>query len=561
MKNYAVGSTSNLLEKNAAWNTLRQQVTLSFQSYGDIFSGFMAPNDTGVIVVLFLEDLVQDALDDYSSIEKSNQVFLNLVRKRIMESSEPIIICLAGRALTSAVALARNNTKLKTFHHELIVALIELQKSSSNIYFSNMDDVFYGPGSDQIFSDRNWYFGRCRLSVMGLATLANSITEIVDRISNPPKKVLVLDCDNTLWGGVIGEDGLQGLVLGQDGLGQAFVDFQKECLRISKQGILLALASKNNEGDVWNVFDNHASMILRREDIVSFRINWTEKYTNLLEIANELDLGIDSFVFWDDNPVERSKMLALLPEVLTIDAPKNVAEWPNKIRNLACFSSFELTSEDSAKSHQYKARATFINDAKQAKDINSYLNSINLAPCKVDLAESNLTRAEQMCKKTNQFNLSTKRYSSEDLVALSRDHDADVFLVGLKDDYGDHGLVALIALRSLSDNIMLIDTFLMSCRVLGRHLEAWILHQIIQLARQREIKWLLADFVDSGRNKIGRKFLDDYGFNIVSKESGVLQVVNEVDHYVPEGVLYHLSDPNAVIPNLNVFYGETDESA
>jgi FkbH-like protein len=559
MKKYIIGSTSNLLEKNAAWSAFLKQSSLSFQSYGDISSGFMAPNDIGVIVVIFIEDLIQNSLSDYSLIEKANQAFFNLVEKRIMESDEPIIISLASRALKSAVASARNDTRLKSFHHSLITKLIKIRNTSNSVYFINMDDVFYEMGSEQIFSDRNWYFSRCRLSVDGLTILANSLAEIVNRINHPPKKMLVLDCDNTLWGGVVGEDGLHGLILGQDGLGQAFVDFQKECLRLSNEGVLLALASKNNEEDVWNVFENHPSMILKRDNIVCSKINWNEKSSNLLAMSNELDLGVDSFVFWDDNPIERNKVHVVLPEVLTIEAPSHVIEWPNLIRNLDCFSSFKVTFEDSVKSSHYKARANFLNDANQVNNINSYLSSINLSPVKLTLCDANLARAEQMCKKTNQFNLRTKRYSSSELLVQNSDPDVEIFLVGLKDDYGDHGLVALVGLRSVANGVVLIDTFLMSCRVLGRHLEAWILNEIIKLVKQKTSGQLLVDFIDSGKNEIAKEFLTSYGF----KEEGdsALQFLKDGTSYNPEGSLCRLSDIDADIPNLEVYNGGNYETA
>ena len=555
MKNYIVSSTSNLLEKNNAWDALLNNVKITFKSYGDISSGLIGTDDSGLIIVIFLEDLIQNCLDDFALVENSNKAFFNLVKKRATKSSEPIIICLASRSKTSAVASSRNDTKLKIFHSDLITKLTELRDSFGSVYFINMDKIFYSKGSDQMYSDRNWYFGRCRLSLDGLSILARSIAEIVERISTPPKKVLVLDCDNTLWGGVIGEDGLQGLVLGQDGLGQAFVDFQKECLKLSKEGVLLALASKNNEQDVWDVFANHSSMVLQRENIIHSKINWNEKASNLLEIAAELDLGVESLVFWDDNPMERSKVQAVLPGVLVIEVPKNVIEWPNLINNLNCFSRFKFTSEDKNKLPQYKARAEFLIDSKHTNDINSYLLSINLAPLKVPFCEVNLTRAEQMCKKTNQFNIRTKRYTSSELLAQNLEPDVDIFMVQLKDNYGDHGLVALVGMRYIANNVAFIDTFLMSCRVLGRHLEAWILNEILKLAKQRCVEHLLVDFIDSGRNKIARDFLVAYGFTSIDEKQPLLQMANQEFSYKPEGVLFKIANIDAELPNLEIYDG------
>ena len=159
-------------------------------------------------------------------------------------------------------------------------------------------------------------FARCRLSVKGLNILTDALLQVINRFSNAASKVLVLDCDNTLWGGIIGEDGLQGIILGQDGIGTAYVDFQREIVKLENSGIIIVLASKNNDKDVWEVFDQHSDMYLKREHIVTSKINWNEKAFNLQEVAKELDLGLDSFVFWDDNPLERDKMKTLLPQVL-----------------------------------------------------------------------------------------------------------------------------------------------------------------------------------------------------------------------------------------------------
>ena len=561
MKNYIIGSTSNLLEKNVAWDALKKQVNLTFLNYGDILSGLVSSNDRGVIITIHVEDLIQNTLDDYSLVSKSNNTLFDLIAKRAIESSEPIIICLASRTYTSAVTSARSDTKVKAFCDDLLAKIIELRNKFNTVYFVNINDIFYKKGSDKMFSDRNWYFGRCRLSVDGLGVLANSISEIIDRISCPPKKVLVLDCDNTLWGGVVGEDGLKGLVLGQDGKGQAFIDFQKECLRLSNEGVLLALASKNNEEDVWNVFENHPSMILKRENILCSKINWNEKSSNLLEMSNELDLGIDSFVFWDDNPIERSKVHAVLPEVLTVEAPKHVIEWPNLIRSLNCFSKFEITPEDLSKSHQYVVRAAFVSDSKNSNDINTYLRSINLLPEKISLCDANLARAEQMCTKTNQFNLRTKRYTASELQSQNSDPNIDIILVSLKDNYGNHGIVGLIGLKYATRDIVLIDTFLMSCRVLGRHLEAWMLNEILKLAQRRGSKNLLVDFIESGKNIIAGDFLANYGFKFINDENSLLKSLKEKANYKPEGKVYLMPVSDTVIPNLEIYDGVNDEPA
>ena len=208
----------------------------------------------------------------------------------------------------------------------------------------------------------------------------------------------------------------------------------------------------------------------KKNDITAHRINWQEKAENLQSIADSLGLGLDSMVFWDDNPIERNKMKALLPQVFTVDVPEKIIEWPEYIRSLDCFGRLKSTDEDKNKKEQYKAKAEFSSALNVANDVKSYLKSINLSPSVVELNDFNISRAEQLCSKTNQFNISTKRYTSLELQRLQTEKKGFIFLVGLEDTFGDHGLVGLVIVKFLSNNVAFLDTFLLSCRILGRHL-------------------------------------------------------------------------------------------
>ena len=207
-------------------------------------------------------------------------------------------------------------------------------------------------------------------------------------------------------------------------------------------------------------------MNLKRSHIASYGINWNEKAENLKEISDELGVSTDSFVFWDDNPLERERMKILLPEVLTIDAPKNVTEWPKLLRSLDAFSKFTLTEEDKNKANQYKIRAKFKKNLKNSGDLSSYLKSIDLRPSISPVNETNIARAVQMCQKTNQFNLSLRRHNLGDLRKRSTDRSFELALISLKDTYGDHGFIALFSMRCLDKKYAFLETFLMSCRIL-----------------------------------------------------------------------------------------------
>lgn len=552
MTNYKISATSDLLRTNCCWDPLKADYALSFEDHGNVINSLLSKECSGLIIVILLEDLIYSSNGDFTSLQHSQIEFLRLIKERAQVSEKPIILCFGSIENQNVIESVKCDTDRKKFQNWLHQEFTNLRDEFESIYFVNLNEIFFKYGAEKMFSERNWYFGRCRFSINGLEVLSQNLSAVLKRTLEAPSKVLVLDCDNTIWGGVIGEDGLGGLILGQDGLGQAFVDFQKEVLRLAGNGVIIVLASKNNEEDVWNVFDNHDFMVLKREHIVAARINWKEKAHNLAGLADSLALGADSFVFWDDNPLERDKMKNLMPQVFTVDVPDNVEQWPALIRSLDSFAKFKVTSEDKEKTAQYQARARFTENLKKEIDLNYYLASLNPKPSLLPLTVSNTPRAEQMCLKTNQFNLTTKRYSSSDLSEIDNNKDRNVFLVSLTDSYGDHGIVALVCLRYFRGGIVFLDMFLMSCRILGRHLEAWVLNQVLQDALDKEKQFIIADFIDTGRNKIAEDFLRDYKFERIDTNVSVLETMRKVDLKL-EGRGYCLKVKDAKIPNIEIF--------
>ena len=347
-----------------------------------------------------------------------------------------------------------------------------LQKKYNNIYFINLDYKFSHHGYDRIFDKRNWYLANSKISIEGLELIVEDVKKVIDRIYSPAKKLLVLDCDNTLWGGILGEDGIKSISLGQDGIGKAFVDFQKTIKSFLNQGVLLAIASKNNEKDVLEVFEKHESMEIKKKDIINFKVNWKEKSENIRAISEELDLGLESFVFWDDNPFERDKVKKNLPQVLTVDPSDEVVYWADQLRQLDELSKFNVTAEDKIKLKQYKIRSKFLTGKKNFSDEGNYLKSIKLNATRIKINQSNISRAVQMTQKTNQFNLRTARYTQSEIERINKNKKNIAFLVNLKDIYGEHGITAILIAKNIDNKSIFIDTCLMSCRILGRNLES-----------------------------------------------------------------------------------------
>ena len=551
---FTVCASSNLLETNRCWDSTKESSELLFEAYGDCASALFQDDNKGLVMVLFLEDLVSHADMDIDMLKEQHYSFLQQLRRRAASNSKPFIVCWGRDNNQNVIGLVKSENNLTKFYQWFFGQLKDLRDDFDHFFLIPLDDIFFPFGAKNMFSNRNWYYARCRLSVEGLKVLVDALSAVMHRLIKAPSKVLVLDCDNTIWGGVVGEDGVSSLVLGQDGLGTAFVDFQKEVVKLVNEGVIIVLASKNNEQDVWDVFDNHTEMLLKREHVVAAKINWHEKAINIEQIAQDLDLNADSFVFWDDNPLERDKMKNLMPQVLTVDVPKSVLEWPKLLRENEWFAKFKTTDEDRKKVDQYKSRAKFTDNIKSASDITSYLSSLKLNPILLPLDETNVARAEQLCMKTNQFSVSCKRHSAAVLTSYQKENEDAVFLVRLADNYGDHGLVSLVCLRIINEESVFLDTFLMSCRVLGRHLEAWILDETIKRVKKNGARYLFTEFVDTKRNSIAHDFLHTYGFKQLKNDSLELKKSNFACSNT-NGVIYYLDTTDMYIPNLEIYKG------
>jgi len=530
---------------------------LQFGNYGDWSQTLLDNAEHSLIWMIFLEDLISEENPSQSDLSELLEPLLDMLIHRLEHSSEPTLIAYSGWKGESAIYHGRSLSGWKQIVRAFSDSLYDLAERYSSLFLINMDEEWAVDGLSQAFDARNYYAARCRLSRQGLARLAATTASVLGRVKNAPKKVLVLDCDNTLWGGVIGEVGVAGIQLGGDGVGKAFSDFQTEVNSLIKQGVLVVLASKNNEDEVWDVFDKHPEMQLEREKIVSAKINWDEKPDNLYQIAEELGLGLDSFVFWDDNPIERGKMRASLPEVVIVEPPEEIILWPGILRSSDWFARFVVTDEDQQKTLQYRARSAFSDGRKRVADENDFLKSIKMVPRLHEVESSTLSRAEQLSQKTNQFNLRTKRYSASELDVLSKDEGCIAFLISLSDQFGDNGIVGLVVVKEF-DGVAFLDTFLMSCRVMGRKLEQWMYSRIARCLMDRGIGQMLIEFRDSGRNVVVKDFLAI--LDLVETDCDT-SLANEKMSQLAEGLgctgdLFIADLTTLELPNLDLFCDE-----
>ena len=521
LKKLSISSSSFVLPNHPAWNSLAKKFSLDFKYVGNFSQSLLSKNVNDIIVcILFISDLYDENLGSNKSesgINEINNSIINLIKKKAEITKVPMIFAVSGLASFNIISSVFEKPLAEKIYEDFLNKLFLLQKKYSNIYILNLDYSFSNFGAYKIFDKRNWYLANCRVSTSGLEVIVKDINKVLNRIYHPARKLLVLDCDNTLWGGVIGEEGIKSIKLGEDGLGKAFMDFQKTIKHLSNNGTLLAVCSKNNEVDVLDVFENHKSMQIKKKDITSFKVNWDEKFINIKKISEELNLSLDSFAYWDDNPFERDKVKKSLPEVLTITPADEVVNWPDQLRALEDFAKFNFTDEDKKKAYQYKIRSKFISAKSKVIDEDSYLKSIKLKAKKIKINSSTISRAVQMTQKTNQFNLRTARYTQKDIEKLQKNKKNIIFLVNLEDVYGDHGIVGLIIGKHLNKESIFLDTFLISCRVLGRNLESWMLRELKRSAKKFKYLDIYAEYIKTKKNVIAKEVLTKHSFKKISK--------------------------------------------
>jgi FkbH-like protein len=527
--------------QDLAWRQLQQKYELIFESFGMILpTPIHTKSELEYSLILFFAD-------DFN-VDESRKIddFKKLVDKLCESSSrytasanKIILFCFLSDPIYNSIKESRSTSDNLAFHDYAKKTLQELAKTNQQIYFLDFDNIIRNVSRSEIFSERNWYFGRHRLTSLGLKLVIEELLVFLHGIESPRKKVLLLDCDNTLWGGIVGEVGVQGISLGTDGIGNAFQDFQKVIKKLSIEGILICLLSKNDENAIWEVFDRHSEMILKREDITAHRINWNSKVDNVKELALELDLGVESFAFWDDNPLERDFMKEFRPEVQTIEPPIEVFRWPRYLSELQSFSSAVLTNEDVARKLNYKSRNLFKQQSTKFETHADFLSSLNLVVEYFNINDANIARAEQLSMKTNQLNLTLKRRNKSDMLDIIMNEKNSIFLVSLRDIYGDHGLIGLVILIEVSSELAYLDTFLISCRVFGRDLEKIVFKEALIRCKEMGFQRLLVEHKLGDRNLHCSDLIRALGCSPVGNEDDIseLKVVHTRDN-LSESNLY-----------------------
>ncbi len=395
--------------------------------------------------------------------------------------------------------------------------LTELARSHANLHRFELRSLIEDYGRQQFYSNRFWYMGSIPYDMKALHALAGEIGRVLEKIKLSRKKVLVLDLDNTLWGGVIGEDGVEGIVLDSAHEGAVYQDAQKEIKRMQKQGVLLAIASKNNPEEVQNAFRENPHMVLKEEDFVAIYADWNPKYENVRKMAAELNLGTDAFVFVDDNEAERAAMEIHLPEVAVAEFPSDISMLAETMRQIyeQYFWSWKLTDEDKEKTRQYREEKQRQDDKKAAVSYEDYLKSLKTRIRLTEVKPELMERAVQLMNKTNQFNVCTLRMDELQLEEYLSKKQGHLLMAEVSDKYGNSGWVGEF-LYHVEGETVVVDNFLMSCRVMGRQIEDAILRAILEKLSGQGCTKVAASYHKTAKNKPVEELWDKLGFTQVN---------------------------------------------
>jgi FkbH-like protein len=390
--------------------------------------------------------------------------------------------------------------------------LAEHIRNQNSVFLYDFNAFVNRFGDNNVFDYRQFFIGDIRISFDFIPALANDLIGYVKPLLGLNKKCIVLDLDNTLWGGIIGEDGFEGISLGDTSPGNAFVEFQQRIFSLWKRGIILAINSKNNPDDALQVIKKHPAMILHEEHFAAMKINWNDKISNFKELADELNIGLSSMVFIDDDPVNREMVKTQLPEVLVLDLPNDPSQYAKCLIELNDFNILSVTEEDLDRGKMYFEQKQRTEFEKSVTNLDDFLKQLDIKIKIKNADEFTIPRISQLTLKTNQFNLTTRRYQEEDIRRFTNDKNMIVGCAQVEDKFGDNGITGVFIIKK-DNETWEIDTFLLSCRVMGRGVENGILGYVLEKAKGSGAKFVKCQYVPTKKNIPCQTFLEDSGFD------------------------------------------------
>jgi len=512
--------TTENISNNLEWwaREFDMLLDITFSGYNQVFqellnenSSTSQNNDVNIMLIRFEDFVRSQAFDENQMIDFIEPTYKKLLE--ILHNKE-----MRGTYFFGIFPVSTHlglSEKLRIFIDALNDRFLEDIKGLTNSFgidFRTLERVYQ---VDSIFDPIKDQAGHLPFSDEFYIAFSTEVFRNIYALKKEHFKVIALDCDNTLWSGIVGEDGHSGIIIDE-----GYRDFQKFLVKKYQEGFLLVLNSKNNENDVWEVFEKNSDMILQKEHIVAHKINWQAKSQNLKELALELNVGLNSFVFFDDNGVECSEVMQNAPEVFAIQVPKNSSYLENFMSHVWAVDKLKITEEDTKRTKMYKADQERQNILKATPSMDEFLSSLSLKIDMHAMGQEELPRVAQLTQRTNQFNMSTIRRSEQEISLLDAHEAYSIWSVYVSDKYGDYGLVAVIITKDdLEKSELFIDTFLMSCRVLGRGVEQSILHGLKKYAQAKKITTLRMEYIPTKKNIPALTFIEESGWTFVEENA------------------------------------------
>lgn len=412
---------------------------------------------------------------------------------------------------------------------KLNLLLADGARDSKGVFLIDISSLQSRVGRELFASDKLYYIAKMPMSLDVLPSVAKEVFDVIAAIRGSIKKCVVLDLDNTLWGGVIGDDGMSGIQIGDLGLGHAFSDFQSWLKELKKRGVLLAVCSKNNEDTAKEPFEKHPDFVLRLEDFSIFVANWEDKASNIRYIRDVLNLGMDSFVFIDDNPFERDLVKSMIPEITVPDLPDDPSRYLSYLRSLNLFETASYSEADTVRTDQYREEVGRTQAKAQFGSFDDYLKSLEMKAEYSPFDEFHTPRIAQLTQRSNQFNLRTVRYTEDQIAAASEDDSRITLYFTLRDKFGDYGLISVVIMDKKDDETLFIDTWLMSCRVLKRGMEEFIINKVVETAKKNGFSHVIGEYLPTPKNAMVKDIYSRLGFS----DEGGGRFVCDVESFVP----------------------------
>jgi FkbH-like protein len=495
----------------------RRNITLIWTTPESISSEFKKLENGNIINPNKIKDEVEYFCSCVESVKKYSDIVLipNWILKQQNEDS-----------LTLSHL---KNSSLKYNLSLMNQCLYEKFYKAENLYILNSSKWLTNCGSIKAYNSKLWYLMKNPFSNDFFKEAILDLENLYTSIKGQNKKLLILDLDNTLWGGIVGDVGWKNLRLGgHDHLGEAFQDFQTKIKSLSKNGLLLALASKNDEAVAIEAIEKHPEMILSMNDFVTHKINWDDKAKNISEIVDELNIGLQSVVFFDDSPAERDRVKKTLPEVFVPELPKDPTDYFAFLSKLRCFDTTHISAEDKVRGKLYKVENKRTSLKKKIKSLSQWIETLELEILIENIKKENKPRCLQLLNKTNQMNLSTRRLNEQEFVNWINKNSNYLWTVRAKDKFGDYGIIGILSL-SMKDKVVHIVDFILSCRVVGRCIENVLIEFVKDFCRHNKISKINGKYKKTKKNSLIYEFLkklniineNKSSFIILSKKNNV----------------------------------------